>query len=168
MAGRYGVAILVIHHVRKDNGSADPFEKVSGTLGLTGAADTVIILDRDGRGCTLYCRGRDIEEYERTLRFNKQSCVWSVHDEGSDVKISSERSAILGVLRDATDLMSPAEIANAAGVVRNNCDQLLMRMKNAGEVNLVTRGQYVHPERPDLIAATPNKNRKNVRSGDGK
>ena len=33
------------------------FEKVSGTLGLTGAADTTIVLDRDSNGATIYGRG---------------------------------------------------------------------------------------------------------------
>jgi hypothetical protein len=30
----------------------DPFEKVSGTLGLSGAADAVLILDKDSKGET--------------------------------------------------------------------------------------------------------------------
>lgn len=55
-----GVAIVVVHHTRKSGAESDPFEKVSGTLGLSGAADTTIILDRDQNGCTLYGRGRDI------------------------------------------------------------------------------------------------------------
>ena len=39
IAIRYGVAILVLHHDRKAEAD-DPFDTVSGTLGLTGAADT--------------------------------------------------------------------------------------------------------------------------------
>jgi hypothetical protein len=34
------VAIVVVHHTRKTGAEDDPFEKVSGTLGLSGAADT--------------------------------------------------------------------------------------------------------------------------------
>jgi hypothetical protein len=55
---KYAVAIVVVHHTRKGGSEGDPFEKVSGTLGLTGAADTTIVLDRDGNGATLYGRGR--------------------------------------------------------------------------------------------------------------
>jgi RecA-family ATPase len=62
LASTYNIAIVVVHHTRKGLGETDPFEKVSGTLGLSGAADTTIILDRDGSGATLYGRGRDIEE----------------------------------------------------------------------------------------------------------
>jgi RecA-family ATPase len=39
LAGRYGVAIVVVHHTRKMEAD-DPFDSVSGTRGLTGAADT--------------------------------------------------------------------------------------------------------------------------------
>ena len=35
-----GVAIVVVHHTRKSGAEDDPFETVSGTLGLSGAADT--------------------------------------------------------------------------------------------------------------------------------
>jgi hypothetical protein len=58
-----GIAVLVVHHVRKME-SEDPLEGLSGTNGLTGAADTVMVLKRDsGTGhCLLYVRGRDVEE----------------------------------------------------------------------------------------------------------
>ena len=40
----------------------DPLEAVSGTNGVTGAADAVLVLNRDAKGTTLYGRGRDIED----------------------------------------------------------------------------------------------------------
>lgn len=39
VAMQTGVAIVVVHHTRKKGAETDPFEKVSGTLGLSGAAD---------------------------------------------------------------------------------------------------------------------------------
>jgi hypothetical protein len=48
-------------------GEVDAIEKVSGTFGLSGAADTILILDRGSNGATLYGRGRDIEESRRPL-----------------------------------------------------------------------------------------------------
>jgi predicted ATP-dependent serine protease len=64
IASETDVAIVIVHHLRKSGAEVDPFEKVSGTLGLSGGADTVLVLDRDGNGATLYGRGRDIEEIE--------------------------------------------------------------------------------------------------------
>ena len=60
---------MVVHHLRKAD-SEDPFDSVSGSTGLTGAADTTLILTRRGVGCILYGRGRDLEEFETGLEFD--------------------------------------------------------------------------------------------------
>jgi hypothetical protein len=50
LAAELSIAILVVHHTRKSNDQVDPFEKVSGTLGLSGAADSTLIPSRDQNG----------------------------------------------------------------------------------------------------------------------
>jgi hypothetical protein len=72
----------VVHHDRKAEAD-DPFDTVSGSLGLTGAADTILILKRQTGGVTLYARGRDIEERETALHFEKTTCRWSILGEAS-------------------------------------------------------------------------------------
>lgn len=160
VAGELQIAILIIHHVKKGVGETDPFEKVSGTLGLTGAADTTIILDRDQSGCTLYCRGRDIQEYERAVTFDKFECRWVVQGEASEVRRTDERSTILDMLLDAGGPMTPSDISDATGMPRNNVKQLLFKMGKSGEVNKVGRGQYIHPEvdnpKPPITSITDN------------
>ena len=52
LASKYSVAVVIVHHLRKTAADNDPFDKVSGTLGLSGAADTILIIDRDGQGTT--------------------------------------------------------------------------------------------------------------------
>ena len=37
-----------------------------------------MVPDRDGNGATLYGRGRDIEEIESAVEFNKETCRWHV------------------------------------------------------------------------------------------
>ena len=60
LAGKHGISIIVIHHLRKMTGD-DPLDMVSGTTGLTGAVDNVLVLDRKSDGVTLYGRGREME-----------------------------------------------------------------------------------------------------------
>ena len=44
LAGRHGIAILVVHHLRK--AGADDFgDEISGTLGLTAAVDAYLVLE---------------------------------------------------------------------------------------------------------------------------
>jgi hypothetical protein len=146
LAGEYGVAIVVVHHTRKSGAESDPFEKVSGTLGLSGAADTTLILDRDGNGATLYGRGRDVEEIESAVVFDKPACRWHVQGEASEVRRTDERGAVLAALGDATEPMSPGEIADETRMSNQNVRQLLVKMVKAGEVLKVGRGQYRHPD----------------------
>ena len=60
-----GAALLVVHHTRKLD-SADFVDSVSGTQGLAGAADYVLVLKRQRHStdATLAVTGRDVPEAE--------------------------------------------------------------------------------------------------------
>ena len=76
LADRYRVAILAIHHIRKMQDD-DPFNRISGTTGISGVADTNLVLLKQGRSgvdATLHCVGRDVEYQELHLKF--QNCRW--------------------------------------------------------------------------------------------
>jgi RecA-family ATPase len=63
LADKHGVAILLIHHLRKE-GADDVFNRISGTTGVQGAVDSSFTLIEDKRGsgkAKLSCIGRDIE-----------------------------------------------------------------------------------------------------------
>ena len=49
IADELGIAILLIHHLRKENDN-DPFNRISGTTGIQGAVDSSFILSEDVRG----------------------------------------------------------------------------------------------------------------------
>jgi RecA-family ATPase len=134
IASETGVAIVVVHHLRKSAADHDPFDKVSGTLGLSGAADTVLVLDRNSNGTTLYGRGRDVEEIEAAVQFDRETCRWSVLGEAAEVRRTEERSTIIAVLREGGKAMSPTEIAAATGMPNLNVRQLLFKLVKAGDV----------------------------------
>lgn len=74
-AEEYGIAILLIHHLRKMN-AEDPLNMISGTTGISGDTDSGFALKERKRGsgeATLYCTGRDIEYRELLLRFQKDT-----------------------------------------------------------------------------------------------
>ena len=78
LADEYGIAILLIHHLRKMN-DEDPLNMISGTTGISGATDSSFVLKERKRGsgeATLYCTGRDIEYRELPLRFQKDTHTW--------------------------------------------------------------------------------------------
>jgi hypothetical protein len=141
-ATQHRIALIVVMHVRKAD-AEDPLEKISGTNGLTGAADTILVLDRDRDGAKLLGRGRDIEEdVEKVVVFDKRTGTWSVAGNAADIRQSDERASILGVLEEATASMSPTAIARAIGSKVNNVNQLLFKMVEDGQALRLGRGKY--------------------------
>jgi hypothetical protein len=150
LAHARGIAIVVIHHVRKMEAD-DPFDMVSGTNGLTGAADTILVLQRHAGNVILYARGRDIEEKETACRFEKSTCRWTLLGDAEAVHSSAERMSVVAVLRDAgADGLHISEIMAATQRSdRNAVDQLLYKMQWDGELMRVKRGHYALPDKND-------------------
>jgi AAA domain-containing protein/IclR-like helix-turn-helix domain-containing protein len=143
LASKYSVAMVVVHHLRKNAADNDPFDKVSGTLGLSGAADTILIIDRDGQGTTLYGRGRDIEEIETAVQFDKAQCRWVALGKAGDVRISSERKTIVEALKASQTAMSPTDIATETGMRPANVRKLLSKLVKEGDVMKAEYGKYL-------------------------
>ena len=139
LADEFGVAVLAVHHERK--AQADDFiDAVSGTLGLTGAADTVLVIRRERINAdgVLYVTGRDVEEAEVALRFDKHSGQWTLLGAAAEYRRSQQRQAIIDTLR-ANDLgLTAGEIADALGKttakVKAALRQTLKRMAAEGEI----------------------------------
>lgn len=66
------VAVVLVHHLNKARDVSDPFEKISGSTGLMGAADTTILVDRmrDSDDARLIYTGRDVCGNDICLRFS--------------------------------------------------------------------------------------------------
>jgi hypothetical protein len=143
LASKYSVTIIVVHHDRK-SGADDVFETVSGSLGLPAAADTIAILKREAGAVTFHVRGRDIEEAEKALQFNKATCRWTILGEASDVRRSDERARVLAALEGLTEGMSPADLSNELGISPANARQMLHRMAKDGEIQKGKYGRYFH------------------------
>jgi AAA domain-containing protein len=131
LAAELRLAVVVVHHQRKMD-SDDPFDTFSGTLGLTGAADNVIILNRSAGGTILYGRGRDVEDIEKAMHFDKTTARWSVLGEASDVQKSDQRKTIIEALRDGE--LSVTQLVAVTHMKRNNLEVLLHKMVKDGEV----------------------------------
>jgi hypothetical protein len=142
MAGEMGLGVVVVHHRRKLE-SDDPLDSVSGTTGLTGAADTVLVLNRDSQGVTLYGRGRDIDDIETAVEFDKTTGRWSILGPASEVRRSDERTRVIEAL--GRGAMKVADLVAATGTSRNNLDQLLFKMAGKGEIVRPKRGVVTLP-----------------------
>jgi len=77
LADRHGFGAMVIHHTRKMP-AEDPFDELSGTLAISGAADGLMVLDRK-RGADearLFVTGRDMPDSTIKLKLDRESFRW--------------------------------------------------------------------------------------------
>lgn len=91
------ISILLVHHLRKQ-GDSDPLNKLSGTTGISGAVDAVFVLDKDKRNenkANLLCTGRDIEQREFQLFFNKDNCTWDLINDSLENPVPSMPQEII-------------------------------------------------------------------------
>ncbi len=80
-ADKNELCIVVIHHTKKGGFITDIFEKVLGTNGITGTADTTWIINKQKRfedETTLSVVGRDVELNEYIVNFDKDLCKWQM------------------------------------------------------------------------------------------
>ena len=71
LADKRHIAILLIHHLRKLHDD-DPMNMISGSTGLSGAADSTFVLQKSSRlanVASLHCTGRDIPDRTLKLEF---------------------------------------------------------------------------------------------------
>jgi hypothetical protein len=155
---------LMLHHTRKME-AEDPIDSISGSLGLAGCADTAAVLARTGKGTTFYVRGRDVEEQELAMAFNKATCRWTVMGDAEEVHQSEIRQKIVTVLGDVTlasQPIGPKEIANLCDVREDTVRQRLPGMVHSGQIIKVSRGFYIAANRADLLPVESRHNRHNV------
>ncbi len=152
LANELGIAIIVIHHTRK-MAADDLMEMVSGSFGLTGAVDTILVMANKASGAVLDVRGRDVESSELAIQFSKETCRWTVLGAAAEIHISEQRSKIAAALKEANAPMTVTALMEATGIKRNALDLLLSRMAKAGEVKRIKTGLYAHkdytPPEPD-------------------
>jgi hypothetical protein len=141
-ASEHRLAVVLVTHTRKME-AEDPLEAISGTNGVTGAADAVLVLSRDAKGTTLYGRGRDIEEIETAMKFDGGR--WSVLGSADDVRKSDERRKIVTALREHGEEAGPKTIADLTGMKGNNVRALLRKMVKDGEIVQPRSGFYAVP-----------------------
>jgi len=144
LALKFNISLILVFHVSKAIPD-DPLEMVSGTLGLTGAADGVMILKRERGQATasLFVTGRDVEERDLALRRDEEDLSWALLGDASEYRLTAERAELLKILEQQPG-MKPAEIADAIGWLARRVRRLLFSMAHDGQVR-IRDGHYYPP-----------------------
>ena len=149
-----GSALIVVHHTRK--AAAEDFvESASGTHGLTGAADTIMVLRRNRleTKATLNVTSRDAAEGEYALTIDSHG-QWTIDGttlaEASRAATTHRASSGLGdlsteivqALTDHPKGIRAQDLAAELGTDDHTARTYLQRLHSAGRIQRVSRGLY--------------------------
>ena len=150
LADSHGIAILLIHHLRKMKDD-DPMNMISGTTGISGATDSGFVLKETRRGsgvATLYCTGRDIEHRELKLRRSEDN-IWELTEDGRSHTDTDLVPLLLPLLENSADYIgTPTELVQridpvgALGISPKKISSLILQSAAALEkagINACTR-----------------------------
>ncbi|CAA0120979.1 Uncharacterised protein [Mycolicibacterium vanbaalenii] len=148
-----GGCLLLVHHTRKAE-SADFIDAVSGTQGIAGSADFVLVLSRKrhAQNAVLAVTGRDVHENE--YAFTTEGGRWSI--DGMDLM---DAAATVGKRKDTDSLgdrsldaltfvsgrplgTRQADLAGHLGIDNDTAGRYLRRLHDAGRIDKRTRGIY--------------------------
>jgi hypothetical protein len=167
LANELELAIVVAHHTRK-MAADDLMETVSGSYGVSGAVDTILVMANRPNGAVLDIRGRDVESAELAIEFDKQTCRWRLLGDAAEVHVSSQRAKIIAALKEADLALTIPALMEETGMKRNPLDVLLGRMAKESKIQRVGKGLYAHrdyvspPDDPPP-ANPPSKNKQSKR-----
>jgi RecA-family ATPase len=151
---RPGTGVIGVHHDRKS--SAEDFvETVSGTHGLAGAADTIVVIKRPRNQTegVLKVTGRDVEEAEYAMQI-RGGTTWDLV--GNDLIIAAERAETVLATENLSDKSAEMvrfvsehpegvdahQVAEVVGMPVTDVRVYLSRFVSAERITRLERGIY--------------------------
>lgn len=132
-----GVSTMLNHHTRKRGGDdVDWLDMVSGSSGMTAAADSIWYIERTRgtRSGLLHITGNDMEEFDHPVLLGPDM-VWR-----QDMTVTPGQARHSGVMRAVLDYMmgesqvTAKSLAEEIGASQNNVHQCLQRLSAEGLV----------------------------------
>ena len=135
-------ALVIVHHARKE-ATDDFLASVSGTYGITGSADTIVVIRRKRLEAfgTLLVTGRDVADAEIPVRFD--GLTWR-EAPGVLSAASVQRAEVFRVI-EADGPIWPKAIADRLELERTSVQHIVERLVKSGAVARTTAG-YVTAE----------------------
>ncbi|MBR1614076.1 MAG: AAA family ATPase, partial [Treponema sp.] len=145
IADTYGVAILVIHHLKKGM-EGDWLSEISGSQGISGAADTIFSLKRERNStlATLHRTGRDVEEKDFIMKLD--GFGWTLQDDAEAFTMPEWKRQILDFLKEH-DSVTPMQLSGAYGLDTKTAQKNLYRLVKENVIQKIGFGTYALPQK---------------------
>lgn len=134
------VALLIVHHSRKETGD-DFLASVSGTYGITGSADTIMVIRRKRLEAfgNIVVTGREIAETDIPVRFDDM--LWA-EAPGAVAEASVQRREVYKVIEESGPLF-PQAIATRLDLTRQSVQNMCTKMAAEGAIYLTAKGYLI-------------------------
>ncbi len=150
---RPGLAVVLIHHNRKDDRPDDYIDALSGTTGITGVPDHIAVLQR-GRGeadAVLRFTSRDAEEHDTA--FKLEDGMWTELGDAVVYQLSKARQDLLVAI---DDFGGSATVKDLAGYLEKTKPAIIQQLQGLRSEGLVyqdeVRGPWKKPpNRPNPL-----------------
>ena len=149
LACRNNIAILLIHHKRKAL-SEDPFNSVSGSSGITGAADAIWMFDKPDRErmvASLLISGRDVSDRRYTLEWNEgdDDTGWKYVAPAHEYEKKEAEVKLIQALVEVGRPCAVSDLSQATGLSSSYIYRIVESMKSRGLIQKAAglAGRYV-------------------------
>ncbi len=158
-----GSSLIIVHHTRKGI-AGDFLDAVSGTQGIAGAADTVLVLNRERHEdrATLQVTSRDAREGEYSVTLTEAGAWVLDGNDLAEAELAAQTArATSGVGDRMADVINtvarfpqgitPRDLKTLLPDV-TSLDEYLRRAVNAGRVKKLARGLYAPCEKREFVS----------------
>lgn len=164
-----GSTMVIVHHDRKAS-SEDFVDAVSGSHGIAGGVDTIVVLHRARLSAegSIKVTGRDADDGEYALDFNDgrwtvvggdlSQAASAAESRRESSNLGDRSASILGYARNqAPKPITPSDVARVFEMKNTDAGQYLGRLADAGRLSKPGRGLYsVSVESVESVESTPD------------
>ncbi len=150
-----GICVVVVHHTRKQSAD-DPFDLISGTTGLLGAADGAMILrkkDRTSSEATLEVTGRDQPDQKLYLQKDQVSQIWQLSQAEVEIRSAPPDPVLDAVAKfvgdngggwtgTATELVQSTAVDLAPNALGKHLNVHASELYNIHRIHYTTRARH--------------------------
>jgi hypothetical protein len=143
LADKRKTSFLLITHTTKGE-NENVFDAVRGSYGITGAADGILVLDRNigSTDAALHVTGRDIEETEYALKFDSRFLSWNITGKAQEIAKSSQQQSIYETIKNHQYPIKPSEISEILNIPVKTVYNILPKLERQGLIHKTDYGQY--------------------------
>jgi len=147
LALQTNTCILMVHHTRKGDGSAEhnPQNAILGSVGIAATFDTNLIMERDKNGgYLLHVAGKDIQQ--NTFRLSKNNVEFSWETKSPTEDLGSAQRQVLQFIKQNKDC-TQADIVKGLGKQKSQISNVVTKLCSEG---------YIYKEGGLLFINTPS------------